>query len=104
VTFRFPHRYWSLLPVVKLAATAGLVAGIWIPLLALITSAALVAYFAVAIGMHLRTRDLGRNLFVNATGMLAICIAVPALSLRGCGPPMTRSRWRELGPNGQRSW
>jgi hypothetical protein len=78
---RFPRRYWPVLPVVKLAAAAGLVAGLWIPGLALLTSAALVAYFAVAIGMHLRARDLGRNLFVNASGMLVICVAVPAFCL-----------------------
>ena len=36
---------------------------------------ALIAYFLVAIGMHVRARDFGRNLFVNATGMLVICVA-----------------------------
>lgn len=73
---RFPRRFWRLLPPLKLAAATGLVLGIWVPPLALLTAAALVAYFLVAIGMHLRARDLGRNLFVNATGMLAVCAAV----------------------------
>jgi hypothetical protein len=34
-----------------------------------------VLYFIVAIAMHVRVRDLGRNLFVNATGMLLICVS-----------------------------
>lgn len=65
------------------AAVAGLIAGLWIPYLAAVTCAALIAYFVIAIGMHVAARDLGRNLFVNATGMLAICIAVPVLAFWG---------------------
>lgn len=72
----FPRRWWPVLTPLKLAAAGGLVAGIWVPWLAVLTSGALVAYFGVAIAMHVRARDLGRNLFLNATGMLAICIAV----------------------------
>jgi hypothetical protein len=59
---------------VKFAAAAGLVAGIWIPGLGLLTTSCLVLYFVVAISMHIRARDFGRNLFVNATGMLVICV------------------------------
>lgn len=73
---RFPRRYWRVLTPLKLAAAAGLVLGVWVPPLAVLTAAALVAYFLVAIGMHVRARDLGRNLFLNATGMLAVCAAV----------------------------
>ena len=73
---RFPRRYWRLLTPIKLAAAAGLVAGLVVPYLAAVVTAALVAYFPVAIGMHLRARDLGRNLFVNASGMLATCLLV----------------------------
>lgn len=73
---RFPRRLWAVLPWVKGLAAAGLVAGLVVPYLAFLTSAALVAYFAVAIVMHVRARDLGRNLFVNATSMLAICAAI----------------------------
>ncbi|MQA95145.1 MAG: hypothetical protein GEV11_11050 [Streptosporangiales bacterium] len=71
----FPRRLWWLLPVIKTAAAGGLVAGIWIPALAVLTSAALVGYFLIAVGMHVRARDFGRNLFVNATGMLLLCTA-----------------------------
>lgn len=77
----FPRRFWRVLPPLKLAAATGLVLGIWVPVLAVITAAALVGYFLVAIGMHLRARDLGRNLFLNATGMLAVCVAVLGYTL-----------------------
>lgn len=77
----FPRRYWKVLTPLKLAAAAGLVAGIWVPPLAVLTAMALVAYFLVAIGMHLRARDFGRNLFLNATAMLAICVAVLSCTL-----------------------
>ncbi len=60
---------------IKFAAAAGLIAGIWIPGLAALTTACLVLYFVVAIIMHIRARDFGRNLFVNASGMLLLCIA-----------------------------
>ena len=70
VDVRFPQRYWWLLPPLKAAAAAGLVIGIWFRPLAILTSAALVAYFLVALTAHLRARDLGRNLFLNCSGML----------------------------------
>jgi hypothetical protein len=72
----WPQRLWWLMPPIKLAAATGLVAGLWIPHLAALTCAALVAYFLCAIAAHVRARDYGRNLFLNATGMLVICIAV----------------------------
>ena len=71
----FPRKWWWVLTPIKFAAAAGLVAGIWIPYLGLVTCVALAAYFLVAIGMHVAARDFGRNLFVNATGMLVICVA-----------------------------
>ncbi|MBC2932366.1 DoxX family protein [Nocardioides sp. zg-1228] len=72
----FPTRWRWVFPVVKLAAAAGLLVGLVVPYLAAAATAGLVAYFVLAIGAHLRARDLGRNLFVNATGMLAVCLGV----------------------------
>ncbi len=77
---RFPRRLWRLLPPLKLAAAAGLLAGLFVPYLGAVTCAALVAYFLVAIFMHVRARDFGRHLFVNALGMLLLCLAVGAYS------------------------
>lgn len=74
----WPREYWWLMPPIKLAAAAGLLAGIWVPGLAALTTGCLVLYFIVAITMHIRARDLGRNLFVNASGMLAVCVATAA--------------------------
>lgn len=71
----FPREWWWIFTPIKVAAAAGLIAGIWIPYLGLVTAIALIAYFVVAIGMHVRARDFGRNLFVNATGMLVVCVA-----------------------------
>jgi hypothetical protein len=71
----WPRRYWWVMSPVKFAAAAGLIAGIWIPYLGAVTTAALVLYFVAAISMHIAARDFGRNLFVNATGMLLICVA-----------------------------
>lgn len=72
---RFPRRLWVVLSPLKFAAALGLVAGVWLPYLGIVTAVALVAYFLTAIAMHLKARDLGRDLVVNATGMLAICLA-----------------------------
>ncbi|OLT11340.1 hypothetical protein BJF78_27020 [Pseudonocardia sp. CNS-139] len=79
----WPRRLWWLMPPVKFAAALGLVGGIWVPVLGLVTSAALVAYFAIAIAMHVRARDLGRNLFVNATAMFLLCIGTLVYSFLG---------------------
>jgi hypothetical protein len=76
----WPRRWWWVMPPIKFAAAAGLVAGLWVPYLGAVTSAALVVYFLLAVSAHLRARDLGRNLFLNATGMLVLC----ALTLVGC--------------------
>ncbi|WP_350348437.1 DoxX family protein [Agromyces sp. G08B096] len=72
----WPERWWWVMPPLKFAAAAGLVLGVWVPWLGALTAAALVAYFVVAIAMHIRARDFGRNLFLNATGMLVLCVAV----------------------------
>ena len=77
---RWPRRYWWMMPPIKFAAAAGLIAGIWIPVLGLLTTVCLIAYFVVAISMHIRARDFGRNLIVNATGMLVLCVATLLIS------------------------
>lgn len=76
----FPRKWWWTMPVIKLGAATGLIAGIWIPALGLLTGCALILYFIIAIGMHIHSRDFGRNLFLNATGMLLLCTAVTLFS------------------------
>jgi hypothetical protein len=67
------------MPVIKFAAAGGLT-GVWIPVLGALTTGSLVLYFIIAIAMHVRMRDLGRNLCLNATGMLTMCTATLAFS------------------------
>lgn len=73
---KFPRRYWWTLPLIKGAAAAGLIVGIWVEWLAILTSGALVLYFLVAITMHARANDFGRNLFLNCAAMTLLCIGV----------------------------
>ncbi|MFC8078107.1 DoxX family protein [Streptomyces sp. NPDC057307] len=76
----FPREWWWLAPVVKFAAAVGLVLGVWVPVLGGVTVWALVAYFLVAVLMHVRAQDFGRNLFLNAAGMLGLCVGVALYS------------------------
>jgi len=66
--------------VAWLAAAAGLVAGVWVDYLGTATCLALVAYFIIAMAMHVRAHDVGRNLFLNAAGMLVVCTATGVYS------------------------
>ncbi|MDN5725117.1 MAG: DoxX family protein [Propionibacteriales bacterium] len=75
-TVGYPRRLWPLMPVIKFAAAAGLIVGSWLPVLGGLTSACLVIYFIAAIGAHVRVRDFGRNLFLNATAMFVVCLTV----------------------------
>ncbi|MFD9871701.1 DoxX family protein [Streptomyces niveus] len=76
----FPRAWWWVTAPVKFAAAVGLVAGVWVPWLGVVTVWALVLYFLVAISAHVRARDFGRNLFLNAVGMLVICVLVALYS------------------------
>ncbi|GGR69535.1 putative membrane protein YphA (DoxX/SURF4 family) [Nocardioides luteus] len=71
-----PRALWPVMPWVKIAATAGLLAGLWVPYVAALTTAALVVYFVLAVCAHIRARDIGRNLALNASGSLVMCVAV----------------------------
>jgi hypothetical protein len=67
-----PPQRLPLLAGVLLLAVAGLLAGFVVPLLGLVTAACVTLYFAVAIGVHVRTRNL-RN--------IAAPIAIAALAV-----------------------
>lgn len=72
----WPRRLWGIMPPIKFAAAAGLIAGIWVPYLGVLTSVAIVLYFVGAVAMHIRAHDFGRNLFLNAAGMLVLSVFV----------------------------
>ena len=79
---RFPERFWKLLPPLKVAAAAGLVAGIWVPPLAVLTCTGLVCYVVIAVAAHVRDHDIGRNLLLNATAMLVLSVATLAFTIQ----------------------
>lgn len=70
----FPRDWWWALIVIKLAATAGLAAGIWIPGLGLATNTAVICYFLAASYAHIRARFLKHEFWVNCLGMLLLAV------------------------------
>jgi hypothetical protein len=75
-----PRRFWWVFTPIKLAAAVGLVAGVWIPEIGFAACLGLVLYFLLAISAHVRARDFGRNLFLNAIGMLVLSVGTTYLS------------------------
>lgn len=78
----WPRELWWTLPTVKIIAGVALLLGVWVPYLGTAASLGVVAYFVVAIGLHLRARDIGRNL-VGATLMLLAALAVTTTAFGG---------------------
>jgi hypothetical protein len=73
----FPRTWWPVLTPVKTAAALGLLGGRRSAEVGALTASALAAYFAIAVGAHMRARDLGRNA-LSAT-VLECCSAATAL-------------------------
>jgi uncharacterized membrane protein YiaA len=70
-----PPRLQRLLPVIKLAAAAGLFIGLWVTGLGLVTSICLVAYFICAVGFHVRIKDtLAKT--APAAALVLVCAAI----------------------------
>ncbi len=55
----FPRKYRWIFPPIKAAAAIGLFSVTRFPPLARLTTAMLTLYFALALGFHIRSRDLG---------------------------------------------
>lgn len=71
---RFPPEWWWALIVIKILAASGLVAGIWLPGVALAANAGVIAYFVCAASAHLRARFTGPSFWINCLGMLAFAV------------------------------
>lgn len=71
---QFPRDWWWSLVVIKLAATGGLLAGMWIPGVGLATNAAVILYFLAASFAHIRARFLRHEFWVNCLGMLVLAV------------------------------
>lgn len=76
----FPREWWWALIVIKTLAVIGLIAGIWIPGIALAANTGVIVYFISAAAAHIRARFTWQAFWLNCLGMLALSIAVLVLS------------------------
>jgi DoxX-like family len=83
-TIGFPPGYRWIFAPIKAAAAVGLFSVRWAPGLARLTTAMLTIYFVLAVGFHVRARDLG----VTAAGAAANAAIFAALTAKG---PSVRS-------------
>jgi ABC-type multidrug transport system permease subunit len=72
-----PERWLNRLAALLLAAAVGLVVGNWWPLAGTAAAAGLVAYFALAVGFHVRAKDTKNA----ATPVVLMLLAIAALGL-----------------------
>jgi hypothetical protein len=73
-----PERRLGLLATVLLAGAAGLLTGIFVPVVGIIAACALVLYFLAALAAHTRARDLANA----ATPLVLLVLAALTLVLR----------------------
>lgn len=78
---RYPQQYRWIFAPIKAASAVGLLAGIRFPWLAKLTLLMLTVYFTLAVGAHVRARDIGLNA-VSASSLLA---TYGALMVKGLG-------------------
>lgn len=78
---RYPQQYRWIFAPIKAASAVGLLGGIRFPWLAKLTLLMLTVYFTLAVGAHVRARDIGLNA-VSASSLLA---AYGALMVKGLG-------------------
>ncbi|WP_331217438.1 DoxX family protein [Corynebacterium glutamicum] len=55
-----PRDWWWTLIAIKLLPATGLIAGIWIPSIALAANIGVIAYFLIPAVVHIRARFLGQ--------------------------------------------
>ncbi|MGO3327242.1 DoxX family protein [Gordonia sp. (in: high G+C Gram-positive bacteria)] len=90
----YPAEHRWIFPVVKTVSALGLAAAPRYPGLARLTAAGLTFYFVLAVGSHLRVRDIGVNC-AAATSMLAFYSTLtvagpPDVESASTAPPQTR--------------
>lgn len=59
------------IPVVKIAAVAGLVVGLWVPWIGVLAAAGMLVYFVVALDYHRRNSD-SIDKYIPAVGFMAL--------------------------------
>jgi hypothetical protein len=72
-----PETWLNPLAALLLAAAAGLIGGLWWPLAGIAAAAGLVAYFALAVGFHIRANDMAHMV----TPAILVVVAAAALAL-----------------------
>lgn len=87
----FPEERRWIFPVIKGAAAAGLASARFSPGLARLTAILLTLYFSLAVGFHIRARDLRFN-FAAASSLLVFYGALAVT-----GPPRTECSCAESG-------
>jgi len=80
----FPRRHRWIFPPIKAASAIGLLSVNRLPMLARVTTALLTLYFTLAVGSHIRARDLGGSAGAAAT-FLATFAAMTAKGPRRAG-------------------
>jgi hypothetical protein len=84
----FPTQYRWIFTPIKGAAAAGLLSARWTPWLARLTTVMLTVYFVLAVGFHVKARDLS----VAAVGAAANAALFAALAAKGPEVAPTDSR------------
>ncbi len=77
----FPPRFWWIFAPIKAAAAIGLLSLRWSPRLARLTTAMLTLYFALAVGAHIRAR----NVSIYAAMAASFVVLFGAMTARGPG-------------------
>ncbi|TDC78649.1 DoxX family protein [Streptomyces hainanensis] len=77
---RFPRDWWWALITVKATSVVGITVGLWVPGVAMTTTAGIVVYFLAAVAAHIRARALGLTFWVNCLGMLLLSLTVLIVS------------------------
>ncbi|CPS12732.1 DoxX family protein [Mycobacteroides abscessus] len=78
---RYPRQNRWIFAPIKAASAVGLLAGIRFPWLAKLTLLMLTVYFTLAVGAHVRARDIG----LNAVSALSLLATYGALMVKGLG-------------------
>lgn len=80
-TVEFPAEHRWIFPIIKGASAIGLAAAPRFPALARLTAVMLTIYFVLAVGSHIRVRDIGLN-FAASSSLLTFYSALAVT-----GPP-----------------
>lgn len=79
-TYGLPPAMFYIVGGLKLAAAAALLAGLWVPHLALAAAVTLIVLMAGAVAMHFKVKDPAQR-YIPALAMLAMSTALAVMNL-----------------------